>query len=246
MPARRARHPGQPGDALQFWLLLRAREKKEFDGTHLPAEVHRDMKSAWISFSLRRNLVPTEDCLSLSLFWNYEWDFPVAETCMRVRKRGFSSLTVTGSLIIKKGNGERPIERCFLWRNIAARWKKPQTPFVLTFNERDDAFVTDIPLGPSDLQTTEEPDKSECLMQQQAWLPRKCHPTLQHPNKPILKRQTELQFEICNTRPGADRKENTGLCFCTAQGILQSLEKALSDLHQTLKARFTSTAHAGH
>lgn len=46
--------------------------------------------------------------------------------------------------------------------------KKPQTPFVLTFNERDDAFVTDIPLGPSDLQTTEEPDKSECLMQQQA------------------------------------------------------------------------------
>lgn len=74
--------------------------------------------------------------------------------------RGFSSLTVTGSLIIKKGSGERPIERCFLWRNIAARWKKPQTPFVLTFNERDDAFVTDIPLGPSDLQITEEPDKS--------------------------------------------------------------------------------------
>lgn len=89
-------------------------------------------------------------------------------------------------------------ERCLLWRNIAARWKKPQTPFILT----SDAFVLDIPQGPADPQTQKN-------LQQQSWLPGKS----QHPNKLIFKGHAELQFEICNTRAGADRKENTGLCF---------------------------------
>lgn len=75
---------------------------------------------------------------------------------MRLCERCFSSLTMTNSVIVIKDNGERLTERCFLWKNIAARWKKIQYTFVLLFSERDDAFMTDIPLGRSDLQTTKK------------------------------------------------------------------------------------------
>jgi len=88
----------------------------------------------------------------------------VPETCIRLCKRLLFSPTVTGSVIVKKGNGERLTERCFLWKNIAVRWKKTNH-IVLVLSERDDAFVTDIPLGPSDHQTTQN-HKCKCLIQQ--------------------------------------------------------------------------------
>lgn len=73
---------------------------------------------------------------------------------------------MTASVIVKKSDGERLTERCFLWRNIAAKWKvKKPTTFVIDFSEGDDAFVTDIPLGLSDLQTTKKPGKCKCLIQ---------------------------------------------------------------------------------
>lgn len=70
---------------------------------------------------------------------------------------------MSGSVIVKKGNG-KGLQRA------ASSGKTSQldgkNKIILVVSERDYVFVTNIPLGPSDLQTTEKNNKCKCLIQQ--------------------------------------------------------------------------------
>lgn len=147
MPARRARHPSQAALLAPFWT------KKKGVWWHTPASWNSQQHEKCLDRIFLKEEFSSHwglSALTVLKLWvelPSGWDVPEAVS------KGFFSPTVTWSAAIKKGSGERPTDRCFLWRNIAARWEKPQTPFILILDVRDDALVLDIPQGPSDLQT---------------------------------------------------------------------------------------------